>query len=207
MKKAVNTNRALFELAEGQQGLFTAQQAEEIGFIRSNHSYHVKAGNWVREERGIYRLDQFPYTPEQQLVTYALWSKNRDGEIQGVYSHETALAYYNLTDINPKKLHMTVPKTFRRNSESPRILVLHHNNLANEDVQLAQGFSVTKPLRTIQDIIEIGNISLEFVDQAIVQSLSSGLVRKKQLMEVISKLKIDAPIRRHLEQTIKKVHS
>ena len=60
-----------------------------------------------------------------ELVTYALWSQNRRGEVQGVYSHETALAHYELTDLNPSKLHMTVPKGFRRNSELPGILDLH----------------------------------------------------------------------------------
>jgi predicted transcriptional regulator of viral defense system len=42
-----------------------------------------------------------------------------------VYSHHTALSLYDLSDLNPSKLHMTVPMDFRRNSEIPGILVLH----------------------------------------------------------------------------------
>src|SRR5207244_1021307 len=94
-------NKILFQTAEPQQGLFTAQQAEEAGYLRTNHVYHVKTGDWIREERGIYRLALFPQTRDQQRTTYALWSKNRKGEIQGVYSHETALAHYELSDVNP----------------------------------------------------------------------------------------------------------
>ena len=46
----------LFAIAESQCGYFTMAQALEAGFARSTHSYHVKVGNWLREHRGIYRL-------------------------------------------------------------------------------------------------------------------------------------------------------
>jgi predicted transcriptional regulator of viral defense system len=45
-----------------------------------------------------------------------LWSKNREGVSQGVYRHETALSLHDLTDLMPSKLHMTVPKSFRRSA-------------------------------------------------------------------------------------------
>ena len=85
-------NDQLFDIAEGQQGYFTMAQALEAGFARSTHSYHVKAGNWIREHRGIYRLKRYPATGNGQLVLWSLWSRDRNGEPQGVYSHETALA-------------------------------------------------------------------------------------------------------------------
>ena len=66
-------------------------------------------------------------------------------------------SYYGASyaiDLNPAKLHMTVPADFRRNSEIPGILVLHYADVADEDVQTAQGFRYTRPLRTILDLIE-----------------------------------------------------
>ena len=60
--------------------------------------------------------------------------------MEGVYSHQTALSLYDLSDLNPAKLHMTVPTHFRRSSEIPAILVLHHADLPDEDIQTAQGF-------------------------------------------------------------------
>jgi len=44
---------------------------------------------------------------------------------EGAYSHDTALSLHELSDIMPSKLHMTVPREFRRNSRIPEILVLH----------------------------------------------------------------------------------
>ena len=52
--------RRLYEIAESQQGFFTAKQAIRAGFAEKVHAYHVKAGNWIREHRGIYRLAEFP---------------------------------------------------------------------------------------------------------------------------------------------------
>lgn len=99
---------ALFEVVEEQQGYFTAKQAAEVGFQLGSQAHHVKAGNWLRLERGIYRLARFPRSLEEQYVIYSLWSRNRGGEPEGVYSHQTALSIHELSDANPAKLHLTV---------------------------------------------------------------------------------------------------
>ena len=122
--------RRLFEIAEAQQGFFTTKQAKAAGFAENTHSYHVKVGNWIREYRGIYRLALFPMAEHPDRVKWALWSRNRNEAPEGVYSHQTALSLYELSDLNPAKLHMTVPAHFRRNSEIPGILGLHYADLA-----------------------------------------------------------------------------
>src|SRR5438105_4613982 len=81
----------------------------------NTHPYHVQVGNWIREHRGIYRLALFPAADRPDLVLWALWSRNRNEEVEGVYSHHTALRLYDLSDLSPAKLHMTVPTHFRRN--------------------------------------------------------------------------------------------
>src|ERR1039458_5406008 len=102
-------SRRLFEFAEQQQGFFTTKQAKTAGFAENTHPYHVQVGNWIREHRGIYRLALFPAADRPDLVLWALWSRNRNEEVEGAYSHHTALSLYDLSDLNPAKLHMTVP--------------------------------------------------------------------------------------------------
>ena len=70
--------RRLYEVAEDQQGLFTTKQAKAAGFAENTHPYHVQAGNWIREHRGIYRLALFPAVEHPDLVQWALWSRNLD---------------------------------------------------------------------------------------------------------------------------------
>jgi hypothetical protein len=78
-----------------------------------------RSGNWIREHRGIYRLALFPTTDRPELVLWALWSRNRNEEVEGVYSHHTALSLYDLSDLNPSKLHMTVPTDCRNATKLP----------------------------------------------------------------------------------------
>jgi hypothetical protein len=174
-------SRRLFEIAEEQQGFFTTKQAKAAGFAENTHPYHVQAANWIREHRGIYRLALFPMADRPDLVLWALWSRNRDEKVEGVYSHQTALSLYDLSDLNPAKLHMTVPRDFRRNSEIPGILVLHYADLPDSDVQNAQGFRFTRPLRTILDLIEAGTVERNFIRQALRQAIDRGLISRQQI--------------------------
>lgn len=173
--KYIESFDALFKIAESQQGLFTAKQAIEAGFDERNHPYHVQTGNWIREIRGVYRLKNFPDSDEAQLVLWSLWSRNKKDIPQGVYSFETALSIYELTDLMPTKLHMTVLKSFRRRSKIPKILKLYHENISESDIRNMRGFSVTTPMRTLKDLIKRG-ISEEVISQAMKEAFNRGLI-------------------------------
>jgi hypothetical protein len=79
---------------------------------------------------------------------------------------------------------MTVPTRFRRNSDIPAILVLHYADLAVEDVQVAQGFRYTRPLRTILDLIEADSVEHTFQRQALRQAFHRGLIRRSKVNSV-----------------------
>src|SRR5450759_3169906 len=194
------SERRLFETAEGQEGFFTTKQAKAAGFAENTHPYHVQVGNWVREHRGIYRLALFPTTDRPDLVLWALWSRNRNEEIEGVYSHHTALSLYDLSDLNPAKLHMTVPTGFRRNSDIPGVLVLHYADLPESDVQTAQGFKFTRPLRTILDLIEAGTVERNFIRQALRQSVERGLITRQQIRNT----QMSGPARKIVEEVLRR---
>jgi predicted transcriptional regulator of viral defense system len=193
-------SRRLFEAAEQQQGFFTAKQAKAAGFAENTHPYHVHVGNWIREYRGIYRLALFPATDRPDLVLWALWSRNRNEEVEGVYSHQTALGVYDLSDVNPAKLHMTVPAGFRRNSDIPGILALHYGDLPESDVQAAQGFKFTRPLRTILDLIAAGTVERNFIRQALSQAVDRGLITRQQIRTT----RMSAPARKIVEEVLRR---
>jgi predicted transcriptional regulator of viral defense system len=174
-------SRRLFDLADQQQGFFTTKQAKAAGFAENTHPYHVQAGNWTREHRGIYRLALFPVPDRPDLVLWSLWSRNRKEDVEGVYSHQTALSLYELSDLNPAKLHMTVPKNFRRNSAIPGIVVLHYRDLLKSEIQVGPGYKYTRPLRTILDLIETGAVECMFIGQALRQAVDRGLITRQQI--------------------------
>lgn len=193
-------SRRLFEFAVGQQGFFTTKQAKAAGFAENTHPYHVRVGNWTREHRGIYRLAPYPTTDWPELALWALWSRNRREEVEGVYSHHTVLSFYDLSDLNPAKLHMTVPTAFRRNSEIPGVLVLHYADLPESDVQTAQGFKFTRPLRAILDLIEADTVERTFIRQALTQGFDRGLITRQEIRNA----QLSGPASKLVEEAVRR---
>ncbi len=173
-----NPELELFEIAESQQGYFTFQQAVIAGFSDKNHTYHVKSGDWVKVFRGIYRLAKYPVGEREELVLWYLWSRNRLDIPQGVYAYYTALDIYELSDYMPSKLHMTVPKKFRRTAKNPAILILHREDLHDDEIVMKQGYKVTTPLRTLIDVIEEGVLAEDLLVQAVNNAKEKGLITK-----------------------------
>ena len=154
----------------------------------------------MREHRGIYRLALYPMTDRPDLAVWALWSRNRNEEIEGVYSHHTVLSFYDLSDLNPSKIHITVPTHFRRNSEIPGVLVLHYADLPDSDVETAQGFKLTRPLRAILDLIEAGTVERNFIRQAVTQGVDRGLITRQQ----IENARMSGPARQIVEEALRR---
>ena len=180
-QKHSDSFKRLYDIAEAQQGYFTAKQAESAGFDKKNHHYHVRSGNWIREHRGIYRLAQFPHTDHPDMIAWSLWSRNREEKPQGVYSHQTALSIYELSDLMPAKLHMTVPPHFRRSGGKPKVLVLHRGSLHKDDVESMQGFQVTRPLKTIADLVVENSVSQDHLRQAVREAFRRGLISRSRI--------------------------
>ena len=181
MTNTTQKYKELYRIASEQDGYFTTKQAINAGYHTNSHPYHVKTGNWIREYRSIYRLANYPIGDRPDLILWYLWSRSRNEVPQGVYSHETSLAIHDLTDLNPSKLHMTVPKNFRRNSRIPDILVLHYGDILQAEKEDMYGVKVTNPMRTIIDIIKEGNLSKDLLIQAIEEAINRGAVTKREL--------------------------
>ena len=178
-----SASATLFEIAEAQQGYFTAKQAVTAGYLLGSQAHHVKSGNWVRVERGVYRLARFPQSPEEQLVIYSLWTRNRAGKPEGVFSHQTALSIHELSDVNSAKLHMIVPPTFRRSAKVPKLLVLHYASLDEKDIEQRQGFGVTRPMRAIADLAASESVSHDILEQALNDARQRGLITVREISE------------------------
>jgi hypothetical protein len=91
-----------------------------------NSQVYLRDGGWRRHDATGIKVSWL----------WQLWSRNRNDDIQGVFSHETALALYELSDVMPGKLHMTVPHGFDRSAAIPPVLVLHRNNVPQVEARL-----------------------------------------------------------------------
>lgn len=147
-----STQRALYATVAGQGGFFTAQQALAVGYAYPEQHYHVTHGNWERVARGVFRLRDYPQSEREDVIVLSLMSHDHAGQPQTVFCHETALALHDLSDVNPARIHLTVPPGFRR--QLPPAVVLHRGLLRLADWEEREGYHVTTPLRTLLDIAE-----------------------------------------------------
>lgn len=165
---------ALQRLAFGQSGFFTAAQALNLGYSYQAQRYHVVCGNWLRIDRGLFRLPDWPGAAFDPYVRWTLWSRGR-----GVVSHESALSVHELSDLDPRHIHLTVPPGFRASDSA---VVVHATVLDQADVEQYEGFRVTTPRRTLVDIAA-SDIAQEHVDRAVAEALEQGLTTARRLRE------------------------
>lgn len=164
--------RQLFGLAAQQAGYFTAAQAKEIGYSYQAQAHHVQAGNWVRIDRGLFRLAEWVPGIHDDLVRWTLWSKDR-----GVVSHETALSVHGIGEFESAKVHLIVPPSFKMNDEA---VLLHHSELSDDDVLTETGFRVTTALRSLIDVAA-ASPDQDQLARAIDDAREKGLVTLRRL--------------------------
>ena len=163
----------LFETAESQGGYFTAKQALRAGYYYRLQLHHKNRGNWDLIDRGVYRLRNFPNSPHEDLIRWSLWSHNRKGEPQVVFSHQTALSLHGIGDVMPSKIHFSVTRTFRKPIPGGCVI---HRVIQLEDIERNDGFLVTSPLRTLLDVSDEGEMDPDHLRRCFEDALKRGLV-------------------------------
>ena len=185
-RRRQSLRRLLEARAFAQAGYFTAAQALATGYTYQAQKYHVDAGNWVRVDRGLFRLPNWPSSLDDEYVLRTLWSRNL-----GVVSHETALSVHGLSDVDHHKIHLTVPPGFR--AKDPMV-VTHVEELSDSDVEQRRGWRVTTPLRTLADVSG-SDLSQEHVDRAMRDALERGLTARRSVMQRSASLTDRAALR------------
>ncbi|MEM9388398.1 MAG: type IV toxin-antitoxin system AbiEi family antitoxin domain-containing protein [Pseudomonadota bacterium] len=173
----------LFEIAAAQDGLFTTQQASQAGYSPQLLAHHLDAGRMIRVRRGVYRLVHFPAGDHEDLTAVWLWS-----EQQGTFSHQTALALHDLSDVLPARMHLTLPQAWRkRRLRVPDGVVLHYGDVGKGERRWFGPVPVTAPLRTLKDCAA-EHVPPEQLRGAALDALDRGLVVREELTAVEKQL-------------------
>jgi predicted transcriptional regulator of viral defense system len=99
---------------------------------------------------GLYRLNAVPATRYDQYMEAVLWHRGL-----GVLSHETALDLYDVCDINPAKIHVTLPKRPRLTRTPPALYRMYRENLDPRDVTRLEGLPIVTLEKTIAQCAEL----------------------------------------------------
>lgn len=173
----------LFDVATPQMGYFTAAQARQCGFSWDLLSYHARTGRFQRVQHGLYRIRDYLSSPREEVM--AAWLAV--GKDVAVVSHDSALDLYDLSDVIPNAVHLTVSRSHRNSPKLPWAVVHTTTRpLQPGDVRSHEGMRVTSPARTIIDAAEIG-VGPEQIEMAVAQALRRGLVTRDELDRQASK--------------------
>ena len=162
----LETYNKLYRIAEPQAGYFTTAQAAAAGVDRKRLARYAVAGRLERIRRSIYRLVPFPRSPHEDL--FVAWLETGP---DSVISHDSALALFELSDVLPAAIHVTVPPTASRRHPGLR---LHTNQISPQEITHYDALPVTTVARTIADVT-LDGLADELVEQAVQEAVRNGL--------------------------------
>jgi len=189
----LDTYNKLYRIAEAQAGYFTTAQAASVGVDRKRLARYAAAGHLERIRRSVYRLKAYPRSPHEDL--FIAWLEMGLGS---VISHDSALAFYELSDVLPAAIHVTVPPTASRRHPGLR---LHTNRISAQEITHYDALPVTTVARTIADVALAG-LADELVEQAVQDAIRNGLVTPTLLLAAAEQRgpRVMGIIRRALER-------
>lgn len=173
MADRLDLRRRLHQVAFRQAGYFTAGQAKSVGYSYQAQKYHVDRGNWVRIDRGLLRLAEWPHDADDDYARWSTWSEGR-----GVISHHSASLVHDIGDLDPALVHMILPPPATRGTVDG--VALHTATLAAEDVASRNTFRVTTPTRTVLDLAA-ADITQEALDTVLADAVDRGMVSLRSL--------------------------
>ncbi|MGB8014140.1 MAG: type IV toxin-antitoxin system AbiEi family antitoxin domain-containing protein [Terriglobales bacterium] len=177
----------LLPLAEQNDGLVTAAQARALGITDSILARLTQRGKLERVARGVYRIPYFPADRLSQYREAVLWARASHGPEQVALSHETALSVYGISDVNPSRVHLTVPKNARLRRQKPKWIVIHRGELPPTDVTTHEGLPVTTVAKSVLDMMEATGRS-GLARQAIKDARKEGFISAAELRRLTRQL-------------------
>jgi predicted transcriptional regulator of viral defense system len=171
----------LFEVATEQYGYVTTEDARDLDIDPHRLVVLASRGDLDRIAHGLYRFGAIPSTMRDQLMEATLWPRRL-----GVISHDTALDLWDLCDVNPAKVHVTVPKSAKVRRAEPGAYRVHRRDLDPDEVTRHEGIPVVAVHRAILDGIET-HIAPHLIRQAIDNARARGLLSNADLAELTAR--------------------
>jgi predicted transcriptional regulator of viral defense system len=175
----------LAELAAEQHGLFTLKDARAVGYEPNTIAQMARRGRLDRVSQGVYRITFLPPGPLSSYMQAALWPTGA----RGVLGHATALELWDVSDINPGKIHIVIPRAYRPQRSAPTAYVIHREDLAAEDVTQIEGVPVVSLDRAIRQCAA-DHIGPDLLEQAVRTGRARGLLTAAQAGRLVSDLRL-----------------
>lgn len=163
----------MWDVAVDQYGYVTATDARQLGAAVVELGKLSARGKLTRVAYGLYRFPEWPAGPRDHLMEAVLWTRDPDAAL----SHDTALDVYELSDINPGRIHVTVPHKAKplRRRQAPTAYVIHYQDLGPTQ----RGYWEQIPTVTVPTAIDqciAAGVRPDLIRQAITEARAQGLI-------------------------------
>lgn len=172
----------LVERAAEQHGYLTTRDARDLGVDPTQLRLLAARGRLERTGRGVYRVPVLPRGVHDELAAAIAWTLGR-----GVVSHESALALHGLADVNPPRVHLTVPRDNHPRAAGGALYRTHRRELDSADVTRVDSLPVTTVARTIRDCAATGTDPYQ-LRRAIDAAEREGTLRRATAAELRASL-------------------
>lgn len=183
MKEIATNIDKLRDVALDQHGFVTTAQALEEGVTHASLSMLVKRGRLERCAHGVYRVPQVPATAADELMLAILWT----GDPSAALSHETALDAYGVSDVNPTKIHVVVPKGRRIRKSAPVDYAVHKEDVDPADLTWWEQIPIVSLRKAIEQCID-GGLADYLIRQAIERGAETGQLIGDEPRELMERL-------------------
>lgn len=162
----------LWEIALDQHGFVTTGDARALGIAAHTLRFLAQRGTLRREAHGVYRFERFPASNADDYMQAVLWT----GQPQAALSHESELDLLELSDVNPDRVHVTVPIGARVRRQGGERIVMHEENLTAAHLGWWQGIRCATAPTGLRQVIDAGTTQVHLIRQAIETARASGAI-------------------------------
>ena len=183
------------QIAEQNNGILTTKLLQEHNIHRQYLKNLVDEGYLIKVSRGLY------IKPDKDISEFFIMGEQYK---TGIFSHNTALYFYNLTDRTPFVLDMTFPSNIRPSND---MLCPHYINkerlelgLINKKLEDGTTIKIYNMERTICDIIRDRNkIDTQIFNTALKEYMKRSDKNLNLLYEYAKEFKILKILKMYLE--------
>lgn len=167
--------KRLWDVAVDQYGFVTTADAHALDVDAEELARLHRRGKLERAGHGIYRFTEFPITARDEYMLATLWP----GVPEAALSHDTALAVYELCDINPDRIHLTISVGRRVRRAGGEGYVVHRQNLNDRHLGWWQGIRAVTEHTAIEQGIASG-VPVHLLADSIASSRRRGRITDEQ---------------------------
>ncbi len=165
----------LWDVAVEQYGYVTTNNVRAVGLEPVAVRQLVHRGQLEPAAHGVYRFPQFPITEFDRYMLAVLWT----GKATARLSHGTALAQYDVCDINPDRIDLSLPRSARTRRQGGDLYVLHYEEVALSE----QAWWQRIPTVTLSTAIRqsaVADIPNYLIRQAVENGSKKGLLLRSE---------------------------